>query len=463
MLNCSWQAILSVPVVVALVALMGFSQWRHHLLLDNIGDKEFTTLQEQNVNQTMNSNHQALEANTTHSMMVAALDLNSTMLELQMTQSQDSIGVNDMNATTMTQMAMYDNFNTILALEDEDTTTTIRSNESSLEINQNSTMALDIKNILHVPDKSMIVIYLKKERNCTHPQLIGRLSGLALAKIVWHHKNHQEDTQMNGDRNASQSDVLVGHYSVPLSGQYFLEIILIMCEEIEFNTDFSNICLADPSQHRITQNGVFIDVPMLPMQDHHDQQSNKSGRDVIGHWWYDDGISNASWPFPPLYTRYQPPNCRDSNATLDRCIIATNLSRFEPYQFKFALDSFDLNNILEGKQGKVCFIGASHARNLVDHSKTVASVSEGIQFDHFEINYVVQLTQVETLQKIASKECTKIIFGTGQWDLSFLAINRHPLLFPDYEETLSNSISLILDFFSNNSSTVADLFFRSMQ
>ena len=84
-------------------------------------------------------------------MMVAALDLNSTMLELQMTQSQDSIGVNDMNATTMTQMAMYDNFNTILALEDEDTTTTIRSNESSLEINQNSTMALDIKNILHVP------------------------------------------------------------------------------------------------------------------------------------------------------------------------------------------------------------------------------------------------------------------------------------------------------------------------
>jgi hypothetical protein len=69
-----------------------------------------------------------------------------------------------------------------------------------------SAVASDIESVLHLPEQSMIVINLNKQRNCSQPQLIGRLSGPCLAKLVW------VETQ-------DQQNAIVGHYRLVAARQ----------------------------------------------------------------------------------------------------------------------------------------------------------------------------------------------------------------------------------------------------
>ena len=68
-----------------------------------------------------------------------------------------------------------------------------------------SAVASDIESVLHLPEQSMIVINLKKQRNCSQPQLIGRLSGPCLAKLVW-----DETQDQQSQVNARRQNVIVG-------------------------------------------------------------------------------------------------------------------------------------------------------------------------------------------------------------------------------------------------------------
>ena len=178
------------------------------------------------------------------------------------------------------------------------------------EFAQPSQLATEIEKITHFASEAEIVIKLKgtnQTRKCIHPRFVGRLSGDHLTTIEW--ETPSEDKSHNQ---------VIGHYRVPKQGRYYLEIISILCNDFEFDTDFENICLEDPVSHRITDDSAFIDVTAA--QKHH-----------RGYWdWFNQTTKKER---SPLFTRYQPVNCRVSDYEEARCGASAALDRFAPYQF----------------------------------------------------------------------------------------------------------------------------------
>jgi hypothetical protein len=311
----------------------------------------------------------------------------------------------------------------------------------------------DVHRLLHFPDESKIAIYFNKQRKCLQPQLIRRLSGRALTTIIWEKSHYSlpddgeegeedadtinlltpHDDNNNSNKNGTTWDVLIGHYHVPLQGTYFLEIIAIMCDEFQYETDFAGICLVDPNHHRLTRDGVVINAlstSMTLQSMHHTTTGNNysdtaaaqnTSSATIGYWWNDEVEQNET--FTPLYTRYQPQHCRDANdADSDRCRLATDLSRFNHYKFKFSPSMYDdeqLGIMLEGKNDKICVEGASHARRLRDH---MAAVLANLKATSIDINPTPNETRFasdvdeEWIDRIIERNCTKVIIGSGQWD-----------------------------------------------
>lgn len=361
-----------------------------------------------------------------------------------------------------------------------------------IDMNSNSTLYPDIHRILHFSDESKIAIYFNKQRNCAHPQLIGRLSGRALATVMWEKSfflpedNDDEGEDMaagnlmpykDDNNNGTMWDLLIGHYHVPLPGTYFLEIIAIMCEDLLYDSNFTETCLVDPSLHRLTQDDVFINASSLSSSmtlqlTHHNKSNNyhdaksdgNSSSEIIGYWWYDTESQNES-SFIPLHTRYQPQFCRDtSNVTSDRCRLATDLSRFDHYQFKFSSSEFhdeQLSSILEGKTDTICVEGASHARRLRNHMGSVLAILKATTIDITptpnETRFASDIDE-EKINSIIARNCTKVIIGSGQWDAGWP--NGHPTLFPEYEQTLNITIPLMLKMFTDAN---VQVYYRSTQ
>ena len=93
-----------------------------------------------------------------------------------------------------------------------------------LPMNGNSSYArLDIVNITHVPSKTRIEVHLNKSSNrrCQNPFLKGRLSGWSLSSIDFEFEDNPPDLLVVGVYDQS---------SMPVSGTYYLEIIIFLCE-----------------------------------------------------------------------------------------------------------------------------------------------------------------------------------------------------------------------------------------
>lgn len=178
----------------------------------------------------------------------------------------------------------------------------------------------------------MIVLNLKPQRVCLDPHLIGRLSGPMLVKLVW-------TASQKDNNNAIIGRYENNSYAPLLPGKYYLEIIATMCNKLTVHTSHGNVtsmCMVNPSRHRLTEDGVYINVlpPSSSMMVIDDESS--SSATIIGRW-YDahhlQAIHNTS--SLPLYTRYQPQNCRGDKSTSPRCSKTTDVKRFTPYKFNF--------------------------------------------------------------------------------------------------------------------------------
>ena len=367
------------------------------------------------------------------------------------------------------------------------------SNSTAIDVNSNSILSQDVHRILHFPHESKIAIYLNKQRNCARPQLIGRLSGMALTIVTWEKGyystsvpppagnenevqsggNNDADVNNNTEYNDSGTspswDVLIGHYTAPQQGRYFIEIIATMCEELQYDTDFAGICLVDPTQHRMTRDDAFIDVisaPSLLLQSTH-LSSNHLTSDVIGFWWHDEETSTAP---QPLFTRYQPQNCREKpERDTHRCQMATDLSRFEHYQFKFLTPQYHdehLRSILEGKTDKICIIGASHAGVLRAHVSSLLTknlVGTSVHTDYRGSLRYANAMNESKISQLIEWSCSKVIIGSGQWDAGadkYHPEMDYPTLFPEYERILNTTIPLMLKRFADANIQV---YYRSTQ
>jgi len=317
----------------------------------------------------------------------------------------------------------------------------------------------------------MIVLNLKTQRECLHPHLIGRMSGPMLVKLVW--TTSQKD-----------SNVIIGrydYYAPLLPGKYYLEIIATMCNQLTVHTPhvhITSMCMVNPSRHRLTEDGVYINVlpPSSSMV-----IGDESSATIIGHW-YDASPAGDNNTYLPLYTRYQPQNCRGDKSTSPRCSKATSVERFIPYKFNFT-KQIDIKKLLEGRREKICFVGASHSRMLIRHSKALetilndesnsssnslskwrgdanglnSSLGEIFQFDFVEAKFASNLTNKTKINEIINKNCTKIIIGTGQWDAGWPGNDLTS--FTVYEHTLKQVMVLMLRFLPPS----VHVFYRSVQ
>ncbi len=336
-------------------------------------------------------------------------------------------------------------------LDEVDTSTENRVlvEEDFLTINPDTTVASDIISIAHRRNEAKIIVTFKKFRKCNHPQLIGRLSGRSLSKLTW------EEVEENDD-----STILVGYYDVPRAGKYFIEIIVTMCEKLKYDTDFSSICLEEPSRHRLTEKSALIQAVHLKGRLRHLHQDRFS--DHIGAWYELGRLSR------PLYTRYQPQGCRSETELLSlRCEEATEMRRFYPFAFNF-LKPISLSKRSIGKHGTtVCFVGCSHAIELTVKSHAILR-EELIEDIHVERSIFAPFASdinEGIVQTILEKKCSKVVVGTGQWDAGNPGAwgrnaESKPTLFPEYEEALEKAMSIMSERLNN---TNIDIYFRSTQ
>jgi hypothetical protein len=295
----------------------------------------------------------------------------------------------------------------------------VHAQYESLQMNENSTLADDIINITHVQSESKIIVHFKRNetRYCQQPQLIGRLSGPALSIVSW------KQPTTHSLENTTRYDMLVGTYNAPMPGTYFLEIIVTLCVELKYETDAKPLCLVDPHRHRLTKDETTISV-----------NANIDNSSAIGYWYNKATLVDK---YDPLYTRYQPQDCSTSPT---QCYRAMNLSRFEPYEFKFSTEQMSLQNVVKGKEGKVCIIGSSHSRYLAALlNDTVTSsldtnLTATMDDDSHYLRFVQSAFTTDEIQKRIDLNCTKVIIGTGQWDAGWP--NNYPTSFNDYENYL---------------------------
>lgn len=305
-----------------------------------------------------------------------------------------------------------------------------------IKINTNSTMALDIEQILHHPNESKIEIILRTPRKCKSPVVRGRISGPSLSIIEWSKRNA-----------AAYTNILVGRYNralFPRSGKYYVEIIGLLCNELKDEDNFTTTCLENPLSHRITSDDASINVRTLIGKDNIQTST-------MGRWVHvsQSPYQNRGLPVEPIFTRFQPEQCRgEENELKPRCKAATDLARFSPYNFEWnnsTHSKLDKNYLLKrNKKMIVCFMGFSHSGIIIRQTIGLFREIDMLKYnDYLEVawckaRYPADITSNFTRSCFSEWSCTHLVVAVGQWPAG-----RNGTSFPEYKEDMQSAIMTI--------------------
>lgn len=241
-----------------------------------------------------------------------------------------------------------------------------------IDLDKESTLYDDIEFIRHIPENREIHVRLKQKRRCQRPKLKGRLSGPYLAIIEWDHNSiFHNSTVLTTPGGENQNDILVGRYHVPEPGTFFLEIIVLFCENFSYWSNFTNQCMENPEQNRLTEYHARVEV--LPL-DNIDAASGMSR--PAGYWkWNEDGETNKTGGhYEPLHTRFQPFGCfQAENKQTDKeyCNLKSSMEPISKYSFVWNQELFTNVTFLNSTmQAKNC----SEHLNLISEKETVCLV-----------------------------------------------------------------------------------------
>jgi len=239
---------------------------------------------------------------------------------------------------------------------------------------------------------------------CPRPVIRARLSGPALVLLSWtrYHKK------------------LVGRYDAPIPGKYFIEVIVLACSEMtpEWTMqEVRDMCIADVTTHRVSQKNSSIFIT---------QASTRING--IGTW------MQTSEMYLPLYTRVQPPACRN-------CVNFTSTDRFAGYAFNFSHEHALANRsktqlaAASHKLGRTCFVGASHSCTMVE----LLTQEYPILFDvvHIGIKWPSDLPVAS--RRLLRSNCSTAVVGIGQWPAGWP--ENHPMSFEEYETNMRRSLA----------------------
>ena len=167
------------------------------------------------------------------------------------------------------------------------------------------------------PQKYNNVVNFKNDspdRNCAKNWLFGRNLGKYLTMIHWNQGDHEKYQAIHHHRHrhlksfnkTSRTYVITWYYQVPSPGSYFVEIMVIFCNDFLFDFDFNQILLGDPMHNNLTAQCSFIELI-----------SSSFITDKQGYVYW-------KWKSEPgtiiLYTTYQCLNCRSHKSNDSRYI-----------------------------------------------------------------------------------------------------------------------------------------------
>eukprot|EP00804_Cyclotella_cryptica_P004481 CCRYP_017635-RB/>CCRYP_017635-RB protein AED:0.04 eAED:0.04 QI:218/1/1/1/0.5/0.33/3/800/389 len=203
-----------------------------------------------------------------------------------------------------------------------------------LDINSNSTISSDITAIWHNRETARVCVRFREEARCPHPSLVGRLSGKSVVMLKWA-QVHVETLYCGSYSNA---------WIDP--GVYFLEIILIHCRDfgplslersgkgqwlewLAFN--FTNECLENAANNRLTGNSTYISIPVSAKRE-------GTGDLAKGRWVFASNRTSTDHLPRPWFSRRQPQGCRPEESNdyqSDRCIVPMENSRIDDFSFSW--------------------------------------------------------------------------------------------------------------------------------
>lgn len=340
-----------------------------------------------------------------------------------------------------------------------------------IPLNRNSSFVqLDVSKIIHIPSKSRIEVHLKPTRRCKNPLLKGRISGWSLSMIEFENIT---------------DDKVVGHYDLyymPLSGNYYIEILTVLCEK--YGDGYRSMNLREPcleiakdDSHQLTAgNGVDEHATIyLEVAPNQNKTSNKN-KEAIGRWLHhslhsdrkelldENDISQLPRPLP-VFTPHQagPAWCNLGKKEAFCDLIGTNgrqliWSNYTYYEWNSGSDEVWSKDYLTGFLGpeyskgdhmNVCFMGASHSRvfrhgcNKVRDRTVQLAKQQGLDWSLIDN---LKCTQIDTrfpaldgypeqraykgvdvnltvsdkvIRQIDEKQCTHIVLGLFQWYFSY--------------------------------------------
>lgn len=245
---------------------------------------------------------------------------------------------------------------------------------------------------------------------------MGRLSGPSIAMIEW---------------NKVEGNQIQGFYNISHRGEYFLEIVALFCEEMQWDTDIQYLCMENPDHHRITDDNSKITVL---------QEDNAES---LGHW---------RWASPnqtePLHTRYQPLGCRGVWSDMpSSCLEPMSLDRFNPYQFQWKkrLDlSYTEDELPSTSIYRICLIGLSHSRFMMGDLQDLLreyNLTDRVAIQHQNARYPTDIKRRKG-NILWNAGCSQTLVAVAQWALARKPTGFHPPTpFPQYHREMVKAIN----------------------
>jgi len=224
-----------------------------------------------------------------------------------------------------------------------------------------------------------------------------------------------------------------------MKGNYYIEIIGLLCNDFPFNYNFNNVCLENVEYNHLTSPYASIQVSttnkklyQLPI--YNSSISTSASEDFVGYWKWADKKSSPS----PLKTRYQRQNCRGENKAKQECLESGSMDRFSSYLYEFrysATLSTKINNF------KICAGGQSHARFLAQHLSNIVNDLNisNVEIGHVAMSYPREMSKGWIVNRASL--CNITILGLGQWSAGKKPRKVVPAtLFKDYLKELEQGM-----------------------
>eukprot|EP00531_Pseudo-nitzschia_arenysensis_P018013 CAMPEP_0116142534 /NCGR_PEP_ID=MMETSP0329-20121206/14961_1 /TAXON_ID=697910 /ORGANISM="Pseudo-nitzschia arenysensis, Strain B593" /LENGTH=582 /DNA_ID=CAMNT_0003637779 /DNA_START=16 /DNA_END=1764 /DNA_ORIENTATION=- len=340
-----------------------------------------------------------------------------------------------------------------------------------IPMNQDSTFVQsDVFKIIHIPSETRIEVHLKPNRRCQDPFLQGRISGWSLSMIQF--------------EKITQNNVVVGNYDlqhIPISGQYYLEVLVVLCEK--YGDDYRSMnfrgvepCseVYDDDRHQLTANKGNATLDLVAMDN-----DSKLSKDFKGRWVHKSLLSNDRQLLPqnetfalkrprPTYTPYQPVDGGNSrvHGKYRRDIMYQYVYQWNEVGSDAVLNQPGLSGLLPPKEQQesgssnsedpnaskthVCFVGASHSKefkngchevlektlDLAKEENLTTSLVDNFYCTNIDIRYPANIgfyvfdgserategVSEANLHNLELLQCTHVVVGMFQWYFSFVPI-----------------------------------------